>query len=445
MGLDPTTIGIMATLAPAAAFGVVREMRRRRSARAALLRAAELGLDEPVSLHPVIDPSRCLGCGSCVEACPETDVLRIVEGRSRLVNAVHCIGHGRCKDACCNDAIELVFGTAKRGVQLPEVDGDYQSNVPGLYIAGELGGMGLIRNAMTQGMHAVANLSRDLRPRSDPQRVDVAIVGAGPAGLAAALACRARGLTHVVLEQDSLGGAVNHYPRRKLVMTAPVELPGVGKFHFREIGKEELLATWQRIVNKARLDVRAPWRVAELHRDGDGFRLAGDHGEVRARRVVLAIGRRGTPRKLGVPGEDSTKVAYRLLEPEPFAGLQALVVGGGNSAVEIAMALADAGAPTTLCHRGAALGRVAPENLTRLQEQRGPRLRVLLGTEVSHIEPQAVVLRTPEGERRILNDQVFVAVGGELPTQFLERIGVAMHWHHGTPRNGVALEKARRR
>jgi len=445
MGLDPTTIGIMATLAPAAAFGVVREMRRRRSARAALRRAEQLGLDQPVSLHPVIDPSRCLGCGSCVEACPETDVLRIVEGRARLVNAVHCIGHGRCKDACCNEAIELVFGTAKRGIQLPEVDGDYQSNVAGLYIAGELGGMGLIRNAMTQGMHAVANLSRDLRPQADAQRLDVAIVGAGPAGLAAALACRARGLSHVILEQDSLGGAVNHYPRRKLVMTAPVELPLAGKFHFREIGKEELLETWQRIVRKAHLDVRAPWRVTALQRDGDGFRLSGDQGDVRARRVVLAIGRRGTPRKLGVPGEDSAKVAYRLLEPEPFVGLQVLVVGGGNSAVEIAMALADAGAPTTLCHRGAALARVAPENLARLEELRGARLRVLLGTEVARIEPQAVVLRTPEGERRILNDQVFVAVGGELPTQFLEKIGVAMHWHHGTPRNVVPLEKVKRR
>ena len=445
MGLDPTTMGILAALGPTAAYGVVREMRRRRGARAALEQAKQLGLDEPVSLHPVIDPNRCVGCGSCVEACPEGDVLQLVDGRARLVNAAHCIGHGLCKAACCNDAIELVFGTAKRGLQLPEVGGDYQSNVAGLYIAGELGGMGLIRNAMTQGVQAVAHLSRELQPGRTREVVDVAIVGAGPAGLAAALACRARGLTHLLLEQDSLGGSVNHYPRRKLVMTAPVELPVIGKFHFKEISKEQLLETWEGIVRRARLEVRAPWRVTGVRREAGVFRLLGQEGEVRAQRIVLAIGRRGTPRKLGVSGEESAKVAYRLLEPEPFAGLQVLVVGGGNSAVEIALALAEAGAPTTLSYRGTTFGRVAPENLARLESLRGPRLRLLLGSEVRRIEPQAVVLQTSAGEERLLNDHVFIAIGGELPAQFLEKIGVAMHWHHGTPRNVVPLRAVQRR
>ena len=435
MGLDSTTLGILVTLGPAAAFGVTREVRRRRAARAALEHAAALGLDQPVSLHPVIDPNRCIGCGSCVDACPEDGVLQLVDGRARLVNATHCIGHGQCKSACCNDAIQLVFGTEKRGIQLPEVGGDYQSNVPGLYIVGELGGMGLIRNAMSQGLQAVANLSRELVSASRSQCLDVAIIGAGPAGIAAALACRERGLSHLILDQDGLGGSVNHYPRRKLVMTAPVELPIVGRFHHREIGKEQLLAAWQRIVRHARLEVRAPWRVTDVQREEDGFRLVGTQGELRARRVVLAIGRRGSPRKLDVPGEGSPKVAYRLLEPEPFAGLQVLVVGGGNSAVEIALSLADAGASTTLSYRGTAFGRVAPDNLARLRQIGAPRLQVLLESDVQCIEPDSVVLRTSAGESRIANDQVFVAIGGELPTQFLERIGVAMNWHHGvTPR-----------
>jgi putative YpdA family bacillithiol system oxidoreductase len=300
---------------------------------------------------------------------------------------------------------------------------------------GELGGMGLIRNAMSQGLQAVANLSRELVSATGSPCLDIAIIGAGPAGIAAALACRERGLSHLILDQDGLGGSVNHYPRRKLVMTAPVELPIVGRFHHREIGKEQLLGAWQRIVRQARLEVRAPWRVTDVQREENGFRLVGTQGELRARRVVLAIGRRGSPRKLGVPGEDSPKVAYRLLEPEPFAGLQVLVVGGGNSAVEIALSLADAGANTTLSYRGTAFGRVAPENLARLRQIGAPRLRVLLESEVQCIEPDAVVLRTSAGESRIANDQVFAAIGGELPTQFLERIGVAMNWHHGaTPR-----------
>ncbi len=434
MGIDSTTLGILVTLGPAAAFGVTREVRRRRAARAALDRASALGLDQPMSLHPAIDPSRCIGCGSCVDACPEDGVLQLVDGRARLVNATHCIGHGLCKAACCNDAIELVFGTEKRGIQLPEVGGDYQSNVPGLYIVGELGGMGLIRNAMSQGLQAVANLSREPFSASRSQSIDVAIIGAGPAGIAAALACRERGLSHLILDQDGLGGSVNHYPRRKLVMTAPVELPIVGRFHYREIGKEQLLETWQRIVRQARLEVRAPWRVTDVRRESNGFRLVGTQDEVRAQRVVLAIGRRGSPRKLGVPGEDSPKVAYRLLEPEPFAGLQVLVVGGGNSAVEIALALADAGANITLSYRGTAFGRVAPENLARLQQVGAPRLCVLLESEVQRIEADAVIMRTSAGDSRIANDQVFAAIGGELPTQFLDRIGVAMSWHHGASR-----------
>jgi len=165
MGLDATTLGIAATLGPVILLAIGRERARRRRARAALERAERLGLTEPATLHPVIDPSRCIGCGSCVEACPEPDVLRLVDGRAQVVNAASCVGHGRCKAACCNETIELVFGTEKRGIQLSEVDGGYQSNVSGLYIAGELGSMGLIRNAMTQGLHAAIKVARGLSLR----------------------------------------------------------------------------------------------------------------------------------------------------------------------------------------------------------------------------------------------------------------------------------------
>ena len=432
MGLDATTLGILLFLVPLAGIGVWREARRRRAARKALARAESLGLHEPVSLHPVIDANLCVGCASCITACPEGDVLMLVEGRARLVNAAHCVGHGACKAACPQDAIELVFGTATRGVQIPEVGADYQTNVPGVYIAGELGGMGLVRNAISQGVQAVTHLAGTLDGLRDPGFVDVAIVGAGPAGIAAGLACRERGLRYVLFDQDGLGGSVSQYPRRKLVMTAPAELPGFGTMKFREVSKEDLLAFWKRVVRDTQLEIRAPERVTDIRHVDGGFEVATDRGTTRARRVVLAVGRRGTPRKLGVPGEDLDKVAYRLLEPEAWAGRDVLVVGGGNSAVEAAVALAEEGAVTTLSYRSAKFNRIAPDNEARLAAAwKRPGFEVLLESNVRRIEPQRVVLDTQDGERVLANDQVFVLIGGELPTAFLERIGVHMQWHHG--------------
>jgi thioredoxin reductase/Pyruvate/2-oxoacid:ferredoxin oxidoreductase delta subunit len=431
MHLDPMTLGVVAILAALAFASARRQMRRVRSTRAALDRARTLGLDQPVSLHPVIDPNLCIGCGGCVVACPEGDVLGLVGGRAQLVNAAHCVGHGLCQKACPQDAITLVFGTATRGMQIPEVAGDYQSNVPGLYIAGELGGMGLIRNAVTQGVHAARHAARGLGGAQAGWDTDIAIVGAGPAGLAAALACRERDVRHVLFDQDGLGGSVNHYPRRKLVMTTPVDLPVVGRMPFKEVGKEELLEFWTNVVAATRLPLRAPERVLSVDRLEGGFRVVTERGAVTARRVILAVGRRGTPRKLGVPGESGSSVAYRLLEPERWSGRPVVVVGGGNSAVEAAAALAEAGARTWLSYRGAAFARLAAANQERLRAAEQSGLEVLLESQVTEIAPQRTVLETPAGRRVVDAEQVFVLIGGELPSQFLDKIGVRMHWHHG--------------
>jgi len=445
MRLDVTAMTAVAILIPIATWSLRRHRRQARDTAAALARAQSLGLDEPVSLHPVIDPARCVGCGGCVTACPEGDVLGLVRGRARLVNAAHCVGHGLCQLGCPTDAIALVFGTAARGVQIPEVTGDYQSNVPGVYIAGELGGMGLIRNAVTQGVYAASNAAREAASIAGEWDFDVAIVGAGPAGLAAALACRERGVRHVIFDQDGLGGSVNHYPRRKLVMTSPVELPRVGRVPFREVSKEELLGFWTRVVAEHELVLRAPETVSAVERRGAGFRVVTDRGAVTAKRVILAVGRRGTPRKLGVAGESSTRVAYRLQEPEAWRGRCVLVVGGGNSAVEAAADLAEAGARTTLSHRGDGFPRIAAANQDRLARATARAgLQIVLQSQVVRIESQATVLATPNGERVVAAEQIFVLIGGELPSQFLEKIGVRMHWHHGE-RPVAAAAGARRR
>jgi thioredoxin reductase/NAD-dependent dihydropyrimidine dehydrogenase PreA subunit len=414
-------------------LSLARAAFRQKAARAALHESRALGLDEPQFLHPRIDPRTCFGCAACIDACPENGALAVVDGQARLVHGARCIGHGQCKPACPVDAIELVLGTPSRPLQIPRHDDTLQSSVPGLYIAGELAGQGLIRLAMEQGLRAVENLAHTLTQHSSPADFDVAIVGAGPAGLAAGLACRERGIRHVILDQEGLGGSVNHYPRQKVVMTSPVRLPLVGEMHFTEVAKEELLAYLQGVVRDAGLEIRAPARVVDIRRGQDGtFDLETSVGSVRARGVVLAVGRRGTPTKLGIPGEDSSKVAYRLIDPDQFRDRDVLVVGGGNSAVEAAIALAEAPARVTLSYRGDAFRRVAAGNLRRLEAMRA-RLRVETSSSALEIEPERVRLQATHGESWIPNQQVFIFAGGELPTAFLQRVGVELATYTGQP------------
>lgn len=406
---------------------------RRQEARHAvrLKEAVEAGLTEPASLHPVIDPRRCLGSKACVSACPE-QAIGIIGGKAQLVDPTKCIGHGACKAACPHDAIELVFGTAKRGVDIPQVNPNFETNVPGLFIAGELGGMGLIRKAVEQGRQAIDSIAK-LKDGKYPY--DVVIVGAGPAGLAASLAAMEKKLRFVTVEQeDSFGGTVYHYPRRKVVMTAPVQLPIVGKMKFGEVSKEELLAFWQRVLRDTGLKINLFERMETVRPDGGGFVVKTSKQEYRTRAVLLAIGRRGTPRKLGVPGEEQPKVVYRLIDAEQYRGSHVLVVGGGDAALEAALACAEEpGTIVTLSYRSEAFGRVKPKNRERLQacEQAG-RIRVLLRSNVKQIGTKNVVLDHDGRRIDLRNDAVIVCAGGILPTPFLKEIGVMVETKYGT-------------
>lgn len=404
--------------------------------------AAELALAEsrtsrltaPPSLHPAINPNRCLGCGSCVGACPEGDVLGLIAGKAMLVNPTHCIGHGACREACPTDAITLVLGTEERGVDVPHLGPDFQTNVPGLFVAGELGGMGLIRNAVEQGRQAVDSIRR-LSGIGGGDGLDLVVVGAGPAGLAASLAARQHSLRVVTLEQDSLGGAVAHYPRGKLVMTAPLELPGFGRIAARDITKESLLGLWQEVVRTTGVRIRTEERVESVMAVAGGFEVKSSRGQYHARSVLLAIGRRGTPARLDVPGEDLPNVVYRLIDPEQYRGQRVLVVGGGDSALEAALRIAGvSGTQVSLSYRGEAFARARPKNRAQLEAtQAAGRVRVLLGSRVVEIRTDAVRLGVGEGELDLANDAVVICVGGVLPDELLRSIGVALETKHGTP------------
>jgi thioredoxin reductase/Pyruvate/2-oxoacid:ferredoxin oxidoreductase delta subunit len=432
-------LGAAVYLAPLAG-GLALYFRRRRATERAHLRALERaearGLHEPVSLHPVINRNRCMGCGACVEACPQGDVLGVIGGQAELVNPTHCIGHGACQRACPFDAITLVIGSETRGVEIPVLGADFQTDVPGIFVAGELAGMGLIRNAIEQGRRAVEAI-RKLDGIGRGDRLDVVIVGAGPAGFAASLAAAQHGLRYVTLEQDALGGSLVHHPRGKIVVTHPVDVPMVGRVDLRSTSKESLLAFWERTRRETRLRVRERERVEAIERlPGDaGFEVRSTGGRYAARAVLLAVGRRGTPRRLGVPGEDRSKVVYRLADPEQYRDRRVLVVGGGDSALEAAAALARVrGTEVTLSYRGDGFFRAGPESEAGLEAaRRTGRLEVILGSQVREIGPDAVRLATPSGERRLGNDTVIVCAGGVMPSDFLRAVGVRTRTKYGTP------------
>lgn len=416
-------------------FWFLHSRHQTRRALAVLEEARLAGMTEPASLHPVIDPAFCLGCAACVKACPERSILGIVDGKARLIEPTHCVGHGACAAACPTNAISLVFGTATRGVDIPYVSPKFETNVPGLYIAGELGGMGLIRNAIEQGRQAIGHLAVKVKSfDSGGDILDVLIVGAGPAGISAALGAMEKKLRFKHVEQDTLGGTVAHFPRGKLVMTSPAELPLVGKVKFGEISKEKLLAFWEQVVADTGLQIAFEERVDALVREDGAFRVTTTKSQYRARTVLLAIGRRGTPRSLGVPGEDLPKVVYRLIDPEQYAGQHVLVVGGGDSALEAAASIADqAGTTVTLSYRGEAFGRARARNRDRVDAAIAERrLKALLGSEVQKIEAKRVIVQTRDGIDEIRNDAVVICAGGVLPTQFLKDAGIEVETKYGT-------------
>lgn len=422
-------------------------------AQATLDDAKSSGLDQPASLHPIIDPVKCLGCGSCVSACPEGKIIGIINGKAKLIEASHCIGHGQCKDACPVDAISLVFGTAKRGVDLPELDGNFETNINNIFIAGELGGMGLIKNATEQGIQAMqyiakrittqrgnasntpSDTTKNAEPSGGEQTLhDVVIIGAGPAGIAASLTAKQLGLDFVCLEQDSLGGTVAHFPRNKIVMTAPVNLPLVGKIKLKEVSKEALLEMWQGIIEKTQLKLNFGERLEKITPLKSTFTVHSSKQTYTTKAVLLCLGRRGTPRKLNVQGEEQSKVVYRLIDARQYQGHHVLIVGGGDSALEAAIAVAEeADTQVTLSYRGDGFNRAKLKNRQAIEAHANTgRLKVLLQSQIERIDTTTVTINTVNGQQTIANDAVIICAGGVLPTPMLQAMGINIETKHGS-------------
>jgi thioredoxin reductase/Pyruvate/2-oxoacid:ferredoxin oxidoreductase delta subunit len=388
---------------------------------------AALGQIVPDTIHPVIDLDRCIGSGACVLACPEKQVLGIVGGQAKLVNALACVGHSACVSTCPVEAIKLVYGTAQRGVELPLLDPNFQTTRPGVYVIGELGGMGLIRNAVRQGRQAADHVV-DSGRRGKADAYDAAVVGAGPAGVSATLRLMEAGRRVLLLERDKVGGTIMHYPRAKVVMTGALELAMFGSVKRRTMTKEDLVALWEAIMMKHGLPARTGVMVRSVKEEADGmWRLETSAGPVRAANVLLALGRRGSPRKLEVPGEEQPKVHYMLLEPTPFADKHVLVVGGGNSAVECALTLADFDrcASVAISYRRDAFARCRAENRRRIDEAiQSGKVRALLPSQIVSINERDVVLTNGGREMRVANDAVVVQIGGTAPAELLQSFGI---------------------
>ncbi len=384
----------------------------------------ELGMDKASGQYPLIDAGACIGCGTCVAACPEGDVLGVVLGKAVVINGARCIGHGKCAEACPVGAIKVGLGDITKRDDIPLLDEHNQTTVPGIWIAGELSGFALINNAVEQGRRVMERIAANSSPGAGI--LDVVVVGAGPAGMSAGLVASEHDLSCLILDQQGAGGTILQYPRRKLVMVQPVEIPRLGRLPRHEYSKEELLEIWEQLHSDFGLDIRTGVRVTGVGGEAGNFTVQTSAGEFRCRQVILALGRRGTPRRLNVPGEDLAKVAYQLIDAEAYQGRRVLVVGGGDSAVEAAMGLAhQEGCQVTLSYRKPDLMRIKQRNADRIAPLIADGTMGFLGaTTVASIHDDKVVLDGPTGLVTVPNDHVFILAGGIPPFGFLRELGV---------------------
>ena len=371
----------------------------------------------------------CIGCGSCVQVCPETGTLELEAGKAILAHPERCTGHAKCAEVCPTQAITLSVGGVLQTMRVPSVRENFETNVPGVFIVGELSGLGLIKTAVNEGKLVVDHLRDRLNSAGGEKGsdvYDVAIVGAGPAGLSASLTAQQYGLRYITLEQGEIASTIRQYPRQKFLMAEPIQIPLYGTLYVGDGTKEALLAVWETIIANTGVQIRTNEKVEVVRKNASSFHVKTTRDEYLARYVVLALGKQGSPRKLGVEGEDLPKLSYKLIEADSYCGKNILVVGGGDSAVEAALALSrSAKNNVVLSYRGGSFQRARERNCDHLlQAQREGRLRVMLNSVVERITPEEVIVRDSLGQSSFHNDFVFALIGGEAPEEFLQKIGI---------------------
>ncbi|HKK20797.1 MAG TPA: NAD(P)-binding domain-containing protein [candidate division Zixibacteria bacterium] len=389
--------------------------------------AKAMGITRPRAQFPMINRSLCIGCGACVDACPEEDVLGVVWGSADVINGERCVGHGYCERVCPVGAIKIGLGDIKTRPDIPILTELNETTVPGIFIAGELGGLSLIRNAISQGRMVVDEIANRVGAPGASDVYHLVIVGAGPAGISAALTATQHNLSYLMLDEGEIGGTILKYPRRKLVMTQPVELPLYGWLKKDEYSKEFLVETWQDIRTRFELNVRSGLHVESVERVHNHFDIKAGDNSFSSRFVVLAMGRRGTPRKLEVPGEDLPKVMYQLIDAQSYTNQHMLVVGGGDSAVEAAVGLGkQPGNKVTISYRKSGFFRVKKKNEVAIHRLiADKKVFAEFDSQVAEIKPQSVVLQTKDGLKEIPNDFIIVQIGGIPPFEMLKQMGIA--------------------
>jgi thioredoxin reductase/NAD-dependent dihydropyrimidine dehydrogenase PreA subunit len=404
---------------------------RRRAARA---RAAQPAITAPPARVrlPQIDVTSCLGCSACVDACPY-DVLEVDKYVAVVARPEACCGLTLCEQRCPNGSLRITEGEPVG--DRPRIDAALESeDVPGLYLAGDITGLPLIKNAIAQGARTVDAIAKARRGRGAAGALDLVIVGAGPAGLSAALRAKELGLAFEVVEQGSVAQSIKSFPRGKLVFDQPLELPVEGSLWLEESTKEELLSHWLRIVRREKLPVVEDTRVVEVAKRGELFHVAtqpkdgGSRTERRARAVLLAIGQRGTPRRLPFELDSAVeaRVHYHLFDAQSFAGKRVIVVGLGDVAMEAAIALArQPETRVTIVHRGPTFTRGKSRNIAEVKRlAEGGRVALRFSTEIAALSRQAASLCAGGAPESVPYDAVMVLIGSIPPRATLARFGV---------------------
>jgi thioredoxin reductase (NADPH) len=383
-----------------------------------------------VLVHDIND-DRCTGCDACVAVCP-TNVLDLVNNKSRVLRFADCIQCEACMFACPTEALVMFpEGAQPPPLKVPEIDENFQTAVRGQYLIGEVAGKPLVKSAANLGRAVIEHmLMTGLHPGGHGHgqgSVDVAIVGSGPSGLSAALTCINRGLSYVILEKEQLiASTISRYPKGKLVMAEPYDTLNLSLLPVFDSSKEQLIPIWKELIDRIGLRVNLGESVETVTPGPGGFEIKTTVAQYRAQRVVLGIGTRGKPRTLQVPGENLPKVNNLLEDPDEWRGRSVLVVGGGDSAVEAALALADAGAKVIISYRGKGFNRAQPKNKQAIEQYAAQgRIKAKLGSQVMGFDQESVTLALADGaHKKYPNDAAFVLIGADPPVAWLEKLGV---------------------